>query len=167
VLHAHPVFLANIWAYVPVQALLGALTFWGPKARRPAAPASRGPCSASLPVPPERPISTRRRRALRSRRRERAWHSQPDARRAAAVQAALDIMTDAGDSVDYIMGGMTVGAAVVGTLGGGASPRRRPRPGLPGCSAAESEVLHETARLRLGGEGTRGRLCGMPPAGQT
>ena len=33
VLHRHPVFLANIWAYVPVQAVLGALTFWGPKAR--------------------------------------------------------------------------------------------------------------------------------------
>lgn len=33
VLHQHPVFLTNVWAYVPVQAVLGALTFWGPKAR--------------------------------------------------------------------------------------------------------------------------------------
>ncbi len=68
-------------------------------------------------------------------------------------------MTDAGDSVDYIMGGMTVGAAVVGTLGGGAPPRRRPRSCLLGCSAAESQALPETARARLCGEGARGRPC--------
>ncbi|KAK9823059.1 hypothetical protein WJX81_005352 [Elliptochloris bilobata] len=64
VLHRHPVFLANIWAYVPIQAVLGALTFWGPK-------------------------------------------------------AALAVQSEAGDAVDMMMGGMTLGAAVVGTLGGG------------------------------------------------
>lgn len=35
------------------------------------------------------------------------------------AQAALDIMSDASDSVNYIMGGMTVGTAILGTLGGG------------------------------------------------
>ena len=30
-LHRHPVWLANIWGFVPVMALLGVFTFWGPK----------------------------------------------------------------------------------------------------------------------------------------
>ena len=32
VLHKHPVFLLNAWGYVPIQACLGAFTYWGPKA---------------------------------------------------------------------------------------------------------------------------------------
>lgn len=31
VLHNQPVFLANAWGFVPVQACLGVFTFWGPK----------------------------------------------------------------------------------------------------------------------------------------
>jgi len=60
------------------------------RALRPRAGGSRPPpgpprllrarCCASLRAPPERPMSAGRRRALRSRRRERAWRSRPDAR---------------------------------------------------------------------------------------
>lgn len=32
ILHRHPVFLLNAWGYVPIQACLGAFTYWGPKA---------------------------------------------------------------------------------------------------------------------------------------
>lgn len=31
ILHRHPVFLAVCYGYVPVQAVLGTFTFWGPK----------------------------------------------------------------------------------------------------------------------------------------
>lgn len=31
ILHQQPVFLANAWGFVPVQACLGVFTFWGPK----------------------------------------------------------------------------------------------------------------------------------------
>lgn len=33
VLHSQPVYLANTWGFVPVQACLGVFTFWGPKVR--------------------------------------------------------------------------------------------------------------------------------------
>ncbi|KAK9843162.1 hypothetical protein WJX74_007798 [Apatococcus lobatus] len=32
ILHRHPVFLLNAYGYVPIQACLGAFTYWGPKA---------------------------------------------------------------------------------------------------------------------------------------
>lgn len=31
VLHRHPVFLLNTFAFAPIQAALGAFSFWGPK----------------------------------------------------------------------------------------------------------------------------------------
>ena len=31
-LHRQPMYLANNWGFVPVQAALGVFTFWGPKA---------------------------------------------------------------------------------------------------------------------------------------
>jgi hypothetical protein len=31
ILHRHPVFVTSIWGYVPVHAVLGAMSFWGPK----------------------------------------------------------------------------------------------------------------------------------------
>lgn len=30
-LHRQPMYLANNWGFVPVQAALGVFTFWGPK----------------------------------------------------------------------------------------------------------------------------------------
>ena len=37
ILHRQPVFMANCYGYVPVQATLGVYTFWGPKVGTPAA----------------------------------------------------------------------------------------------------------------------------------
>ena len=37
-----------------------------------------------------------------------------------AAQAALAVLRESGDTMDMVMGSMTVGGAIVGTLGGGA-----------------------------------------------
>lgn len=36
-----------------------------------------------------------------------------------AAQAALAVLRESGDTMDMVMGSMTVGGAIVGTLGGG------------------------------------------------
>ncbi|CAL8460810.1 g341 [Coccomyxa elongata] len=64
ILHQQPVFLANAWGFVPVQACLGVFTFWGPK-------------------------------------------------------AAKEILRADENVISYLLGGITVGTAVVGTIGGG------------------------------------------------
>ncbi len=42
ILHRQPIFLANAWGFVPVQACLGVFTFWGPKVHH----ADGLPCSS-------------------------------------------------------------------------------------------------------------------------
>ena len=34
-LHRQPMYLANNWGFVPVQAAIGVFTFWGPKVSLP------------------------------------------------------------------------------------------------------------------------------------
>ena len=69
-----------------------------------------------------------------SQRTRAAARAECEQRVGLCAQAALDIMSDASDSVDYIMGGMTVGTAILGTLGGGEWP-------VPSPFASEKRML--------------------------
>ena len=124
VLHRHPVFLANIWAYVPVQAVLGALTFWGPKARAGLVQVCLLPFQAFRPCPGVWVTSATQPACVPALRRcsvvcDPGLHAVDTAGRHAA-QAALAVLRESGDTMDMVMGSMTVGGAIVGTLGGGA-----------------------------------------------
>lgn len=104
ILHKQPVFLANAWGFVPVQACLGVFTFWGPKVTLVDNTVWIMLCSPTVS-------------ALLSV--SLAEMSVLVTKCAVVVQAAKDILRADEEVVSYLLGGITVGTAVVGTLGGG------------------------------------------------
>lgn len=121
VLHRQPVFLANAWGFVPVQACLGVFTFWGPKVGLSTFYCSSWNANIALHGLHgwETMLADLNHWILSIE--SVAWTGSLNYLLTDAVinQAAKEILRADEDVISYLLGGITVGTAVVGTIGGG------------------------------------------------
>ena len=126
ILHRHPVFLAVCYGYVPVQAVLGTFTFWGPKVRlqrrwllcsRSSGAMEKIARAHSSPV--RSPFSFARHYINSLLQVGRDTFKRVSWCMLGTLQAAKAILNSQDDTISFLLGGITVGTAVVGTLGGG------------------------------------------------
>ena len=139
--NSQPMYLANNWGFVPVQAALGVFTFWGPKAS--ALQRERSRLAALRTYPRHQSLESK----VGCQKCCTLWlgYVQPPhllqsqfgedvgglASRAGVVQqsprlwrlqAAKAILKADDDTVSSLLGGLVLGTGVIGTLGGGMHP---------------------------------------------
>ena len=137
-LHHQPMYLANNWGFVPVQAAIGVFTFWGPKVRllqglrqhvwaflsahcqmiHAAFTSDYGLRLCALKELRDPPLS----QVLDNLSLQ---HLDPDymmVKFLTWTQAAKEILRADDDTVSYLLAGLILGTGVVGTLGGGVLP---------------------------------------------